>query len=149
MALPLIAGAAAVGAKAMPFISKHLLSLLLGAGYFTSTGLGAAGKWGERGLSREQMRTESKIAGASVEAGKKATAESRARAKEYTEQLLKAKRKERKEVRNLAAMESFTRSQDRQMALILQAVQAMSQPSAAVGRSSGGGGMLGLMRGGV
>lgn len=148
MPVPAIAGGLALGAKAMPFISKHLLSLLIGAGFLGQTALGEYGKSGERKLARAQLGAQAKIAGSSAEAGKLATKESRARAKEYTEGLFKAKREERKGARDVAAMEAFTQSQDRQMALILQAIQAISaQPAGASTAAPAGGGMLGVMRG--
>jgi hypothetical protein len=149
MPAPLAYGAGLAVGKALPFISKHLLTLLIGGGILGGQALGAYGQSGERKLARGQMELESQIATSSAEAGKKATTESRARAKEYTEQLLKAKREERRESRDVAAMESFTQSQDRQMALILQALQAISaRPGGASTQAPAGGGMLGLMRGG-
>jgi len=148
MPAPIAYGAGLAVGKALPFISKHLLSLLIGGGIIGGQALGEIGRSGERKLARGQMELEATLAKSSAEAGKKATAESRARAKEYTEQLLKAKREERRESRDIAAMESFTQSQDRQMALILQAIQAMSaKPMGAGTQAPGGGGMLGLMRG--
>jgi len=62
------------------------------------------------------------------------------------EQLVKEKREERRSFQDMAAMEAFTQSQDRQMALVLQAVQALSARPAQSSAQSGGG-MLGLMRG--
>lgn len=152
MPLPAIAAAAAVkipaALKAL-FASKHFITALLGAGYLTSTAVGAAGQAGERGLAREQMRLQAILGKTSAEATKRGVKESRARTKEYIAALLKAKKEEAKETRELAALQSFTRSQDRQMALVIQAVQTMSQRQMGAATQAPGGGMLGLMRGGL
>lgn len=149
MPAPLAYGAGLAVGKALPFISKHLISILLGGGYLASKGIEEVGRAGERKLTKEQMRLQSLLTESSAEAAKRAAKESRVRAKEYTEQLLKAKREESKQRREEVAMESFVRSQDRQMALVLQAVQALSaRPMGASTQGPGGGGMLGLMRGG-
>lgn len=150
--MPLPAIAAGVGAVATKipaalkafYGSKHFLTALLGAGYLGSTAVGAIGQAGERGLTREQLRIQTLIQGASAEATKMTVKESRANTKKYIDALIKAKREERAETRDLMAMQSFQQSQDRQMALVLQAVQAIGQRQP--GR--GGAGMLGLMRGG-
>ena len=128
--------------------SKHFLTALIGAGYLTSTAVGAAGQAGERGLSREQMRLQAIGGKATAEATKRTVKESRAKTKEYIDALLKAKREESKEAREMAAIQSFTQSQDRQMALVMQAMQAMSQKQMGSSTQAPGGGMLSLMRGG-
>lgn len=110
-------------------------------------GLGEISKFGERGMSREQMRAQIQMQKASAEATKMSVKESRARSKEYMETLLKTKKEERQELRDIESMRSFQQSQDRQIALILQAVQTMGQRQGA-SASAPGGGMLGLMRGG-
>lgn len=148
MPAPLAYGAGVAVGKALPFISKHLLSLLIGGGILGSQVLGEIDRGGERKLSRQRMNLEALLAQTSAEAGKKATAESRKRTEKYTDQLLKLKREERKEARDVAAMESFTASQDRQMTMILQAVQGLSaRPGGASTKAPAGGGMLSLMRG--
>ena len=148
--------AAALGAGAIKipaalkalFASKHFITALLGAGYLTSTGLQAYGQAGERGLAREQLGLQAALGKASAEATKRGVKESRARTKVYIDALLKAKKEEAKEVRETEALRSFTASQDRQMALVIQAVQAMSQRQMGASIQAPGGGMLGLMRGG-
>ena len=60
---------------------------------------------------------------------------------------MKAKREERKEVRELAAMQSFTEGQNRQMTLVIQAIQAMSQRQMGAATQAPGAGVVGLMRG--
>lgn len=126
------------------YASKNFLPALLGAGYLGSQGLTALGQAGERGLTKEQIRLQTLMQKASAEATERSVKESRARAKEYMNTLMKMKKEESRESRDIAAMQSFTESQNRQMALILQAVQAIGQRQP--GR--GGAGMLGVMRGG-
>ncbi len=141
----IIGGAKGLGGLLKAFYgSKHFLTALIGAGYLGSTAVGAYGQAGERGLTREQMRLQGIMGKASAEATKRGVKESRANTKKYIAALLKAQREERRETRDIESMRSFTASQDRQMALVLQAVQAIGQKQP----GTGGGGMLGLMRGG-
>ena len=148
MSPPIAFAAGKAVGTAMPVISKHLIALLIGGGILGGQALGEVERGGERKLSRQRMELEALMAKSSAEAGKTATAESRKRTKEYTEQLLKLKREERREARDVAAMESFTASQDRQMALILQAVQGLSARPAGARTQSPTSGIMGLMRGG-
>jgi len=148
MPAPLAFMAGKAAGTALPWISKHLLTLLIGGGILGSQALGEVERGGERKLSRERMLLEAKLAESSAEAGKKATVESRRRTKEYTDQLLKLKREERAEAMDVAAMQSFSQSQYRQMALLMQAVQAMSARPAGASTQAPGGGMLGILRGG-
>lgn len=129
------------------YASKHFLPALLGAGYLGSTAVGAYGQAGERGLTREQMGLQTLMGKASMKATERAVKESRARTKEYMKTLLKTKKEERKEAREFAALESFTQSQNRQMALIIQAIQALSQRQMGAATQAPGAGMVGLMRG--
>ena len=145
-ALPLLAKLPAY-AKAL-YGSKHFITALLGAGYLGSTAVGAYGQAGERGLTREQMRLQGLMGKASAEATKRTVKESRARTKEYISALLKAKKEDVKERREFAALQSFTQSQDRQMALVIQAMQALSQRQMGATTQAPGAGMVGLMRGG-
>ena len=151
MPLPAMAAAAAVkipaAFKAL-YASKHFLTALLGAGYLGSQGLTAYGQAGERGLAREQIGLQATMGRASAEATKRTVKESRARTKEYVKALLTAKKEDVKERREFAALQSFTQSQDRQMALVIQAIQTMSQRQMGAATQAPGGGMLGLMRGG-
>ena len=149
-AIPALAGAAAKIPAALKALygSKHFLTALLGAGYLGSTAVGAYGQAGERGIAREQIGLQSLMAKASAGATERTVKESRARTKEYIRALLKAKKEEAKETRELAALQSFTQSQDRQMALVIQAIQTMSQRQMGASTQAPEGGMLGLMRGG-
>lgn len=157
MPIPVIAAGAA---KALPLLAKlptalkalyagkHFIPALLGAGYLGSMGVTAYGQAGERGLTREQMRLQTLMGKASTEATERGVRESRARTKEYMKTLLKVKREEKKEAREFMALQSFTESQNRQMALIIQAIQAMSQRQMGAATQAPGAGMVGLMRGG-
>lgn len=151
--MPLPAIAAGVATKIPAALkalygSKHFLTALLGAGYLGSTAVGAYGQAGERGLTREQMRLQTLLAKTSAEATKRGVKESRARTKEYMKTLLKVKKEEKKEAREFAALQSFAQSQDRQMALVIQAIQTMGQRQGGAATQAPGAGMLGLMRGG-
>ena len=123
-----------------------LILLLAAAGGVASMGLGQIGKYGERQLAREQISAEERIGKARTKAEQKLTRESERRSKEYLERLLREKRTERISEREAALMQSFVGSQDRQMALILQAIQGMSQTPYAPQFKQPGGGMVGLMR---
>lgn len=147
LAAGMVAGKGLTALKAL-YGSKHFLTALLGAGYLTSTGVGAYGQAGERGLAREQLKLQGLIGKASAEATKRGVKESRARTKEYIKALLAAKKEDVKERREFAALQSFTQSQDRQMALVIQAIQTMGQRQMGAATQAPGGGMLGLMRGG-
>lgn len=158
--MPIPAIAAGAGAAALPYLlkipkyakmlyqSKNFIPALLGAGYLGSTAVGAVGQAGERGLTQEQMKLQTLMGKASAEATKMSVKESRANTKKYIEAILKTKREERKEARDLQALQSFTQSQDRQMALVIQAIQTMGQRQGGASTAAPGGGMLGLMRGG-
>ena len=111
-------------------------------------GVEALGQAGERGLAKEQIELQRLLGKASAEATKRSVKESRARTKEYVSALLKAKKEESREARDLAALQSFTESQNRQMALVIQAIQALSQRQMGASTAGAGAGMLGLMRGG-
>lgn len=145
-ALPFLAKLPAY-AKAL-YASKHFIPALLGAGYFGSIGVEAVGQAGERGLTREQMKLQTLMGKASAEATERTVKESRARTKEYMETLLKVKKEEKKEAREFMALQSFTESQNRQMALVIQAIQALSQRQMGAATQTPGAGMVGLMRGG-
>ena len=148
------------GAVALPYLMKLLKygakygkaaykskRFVPGLGYGFLGGsmlLGAAGQRGERGLTKEQLKLQTLMQKASAEASEMMVKESRAKTKEYMKTLIKSKKEEAREIRDIEAMRSFTASQDRQVALVLQAVQAIGQRQP--GR--GGAGMLGLMRGG-
>jgi len=129
------------------YASKAFWPTLFGAGYLGSTGAEAYGQAGERGLAREQMGLQAQMGKASAEATERTVKESRARTKEYMKTLLKVKKEERKEAREFAALQSFTESQNRQMALVLQAVQTLSQRQMGAATQSPGAGMVGLMKG--
>jgi len=137
----------AVASKAIPYLGKHFWKWIIPAMLVGQEGLSQYGKAGERGIAREEIALQKLMGEASAEATKKVTKESQKRAKEYTEMLLKEKRRESEAAREQELMSQFQASQDRQMALILQAVQAMSQGAGvSQANTGGGGGMLGLVR---
>lgn len=146
VALPILAKLPAY-AKAL-YGSKHFLTALLGGGYLVGKGAEVYGQAGERGLAREQMGLQAVMGKASAEATKRGVKESRTRTKEYIKALLKAKKEDVKERREFAALQSFTQSQDRQMALVIQAIQTMSQRQMGASTQAPGAGMVGLMKGG-
>ena len=160
MPLPAIAaGAIGVGAAALPHmakIPKYLKAFFASKKFLPALGYGALGvgmlggalgQAGERGLTREQLRIQTLIQKASAEATKMTVKESRANTKKYIAALMKAKREERRETRDIMAMQTFQQSQDRQMALVLQAVQALSRRPMGASTQAPGAGMVGLMRG--
>jgi len=126
-----------------PITLAMLLAALAGT---ASMGLGQIGKYGERQLAREKMSAEERVSKAGAKATQKLTRESEKRTKEYMERLLREKRTERISGRETALMQSFIGSQDRQMALILQAMQGISQTPYAPQMKRPGGGMVGLLR---
>ena len=123
-----------------------LAMLLMSAGGVAGMGLGQIGKYGERGLAREQIAAEERVGKAEQTATLKLTRESEKRSKEYIERLLREQRSERISQRETSLMQSFMGSQDRQMALILQAMQGISQTPYAPQGNQPGGGMVGLLR---
>ena len=127
--------------------SKHLMSILLGGTVLGGTALSEMGKAGERGLSREQIALQKMIAEAQAKAAERGTKESRRSTEKYMEQLLKLKATEKREARESEMLQSFTASQDRQMALVVQALQGMTQRPTGAPREPGGGGMMALTRG--
>jgi len=132
------------GALKALYASKHFWPGAVGGAFLGSTALGEMGKAGERGLSREQIALQKLMSEAQVGAAKKVTEASQKRTEKYMDELMKARKEEKKEAREAVLMQTFSQSQDRQMALVMQAVQAMSQRPSVAGSSSG---MLGVMRG--
>ena len=129
--------------------SKHFWPLLLGGGFLGQTALSETGKAGERGLTREQLQIQKLLAESQAVATRRTVEEAKAQAKEYTAALLKARKEERGQAREENLMETFMASQDRQMALIMQAMQGILQTQRPAYASGGsGGGIVGLMRSG-
>jgi hypothetical protein len=125
--------------------SKHFLSLLIASGFLGQTALSELGKAGERKTARKQIDLQRLLAEGQAEATKTSVLESRKQTKEYMEQLLKMKAVEKREAREAQTLERFTASQDRQMALIMQALQGMSQRPAGAPAEPGVG-MLAMTR---
>lgn len=137
--------APAVSALKALMASKYFWHLLIGGGLLGKETLTQLGKAGERGIAREQIALQQFLGEGQIGATKRATEESRKRAKEYTEMLLKTRREEKGEAREQDLMQMFLASQDRRMAMLMQAIQGLSQTRPRYSASPGGG-MLGLMR---
>lgn len=129
----------------MPLDPISIIGLLAAAGYLGGRGIEFLGQRGEQKLLREQIAAQLKGAKTEAEVTKRLARESEKRAKEYMQSLLREKREERISEREERLMQSFLGSQDRQMALILQAIQGVAQTPYAP-RVSPGGGMMGLLR---
>ena len=147
------AGAIAAGAASLiPLLSKlykskSFLPLLIGGTFLGQEALGQVGKARERGLTREQLQLQRLLGEAQAEATERATKESKAQADKYVKMLTQEKGKERAQAREQRLMEYFISSQDRQMALLMRALQGISQsrPQYRAGRPAAG--MVELMRG--
>ena len=158
------AGAAiAAGAALLPYLkylpkaakaiysSKSFLPALAGTAFLGGDILREFGAAGERGLTREQLALQKLVAEAGQEASKRSLKESREQTKAYMKELAKAKREEAKEAREAALMQSFITSQDRQLAIALQAMQGIAQTSPTLGTAlsqprMGRTGMVNMMR---
>ena len=116
------------GVATKAYKSKHFWPGVVGAGFVGQTGLTELGRAGERKLTKEQMELQNLLGASSAEATKKLTEESKAKTKEYVKALLAAKRDERDKELDRTMMESFMSSQDRQMAMAMQAIQTQNAP---------------------
>jgi len=135
------------GALKALYASKHFWPAAIGGTFLGSEALKQAGAAGERKLSREEIALQKLVSEAAAEATKRTVKESRERTTEYVKEITKARKEEAKQERERLMMESFMASQDRQMALLLQAMQAISQrPAGASTAVPSGSGMLGMMR---
>jgi hypothetical protein len=126
--------------------SKYFWPLLISGGFLGQTALSEVGKAGERGVAREQLRVQELLGTERGKAARRATEEARDKAKEYTKMTMELLKESRKESRESELMQSFLQSQDRQAALLMSAIQAISQRPQYRAAPTGGG-MLGLMRG--
>ena len=155
MPIPAFITAGAAGAKAAGGLSK-LLGLLKAAytsknfwkygltgAYLGQTAIGVGEGMGERGLTREQLALQKLLATSGVAASKMETERAERKSKEYTDLLLKSRAEDRAAEREQNMMAMFQQQQERQMAMILQAMQVASQRPSAAARPAG---TLGLMR---
>jgi hypothetical protein len=129
-----------------PVTIATILGLLYGG---ASLGSEFIGKRGEQKLGMEQIRSQERMATNERKATEKATKASKASAEKYMQTLMREKTKERISDKEAIMLNSFLQSQDRQMALIMQAIQGATQSpytSVSPGPSAG---MTGLMRTGV
>jgi len=132
------------------YASKHFLPAA-GIGAFAgSEVLGQLGAAGDRGTAREQIQLQKAIALMQAEGTKKATKESRKSTKEYLKEVTKIRQQEMQAARESEMLQNFLSSQDRQAAVIMQAMQGLSQTSAPYGGMQPQGrqprGMVSLMR---
>jgi len=136
------------GAGAMKGLtkSKNFVPGLLGGAFLGQTALDQVGKAGDRNLSREELALQKILGINQADVTKRMTEESRKRTKEYTDALLKARKEDKKERRESELMQSYMGSQDRQTAMLMQAIQGVSQAAPQAPRASSGSGMVGLMR---
>lgn len=126
------------------YASKSFLPWALGGAYVGEKAIGIGEGIGERGLTREQLALQKLLAESGIAASKKETVRAEKKSKEYMDMILKVKEEERRDTREAAMLEMFQQNQNRQMAMIMQATQALSQRP-----TISGGGMLGVMRGAI
>jgi hypothetical protein len=129
-----------------PVTIATILGLLYGG---VSLGSDYLNKRGEQKLGMEQIRSQERMATSERKASEKATKKSRASAEEYMQTLLKEKTKERISDKEAIMLNSFLQSQDRQMALIMQAIQGATQSPYTTVKPGSSAGMTGLMRTGA
>ncbi|MGD2065664.1 MAG: hypothetical protein PVI43_00660 [Candidatus Bathyarchaeota archaeon] len=129
-----------------PVTIATILGLLYGG---ASLGSNIIAKRGEQKLGMEQIRSQERMASNERKATEEATKKSRTSAEKYLKTLMEEKTKERISDKESLMLNSFLQSQDRQMALIMQAIQGASQsPYTSVSPGSSAG-MTGLMRTGA
>ena len=145
LALKLGAQGATYGPKILAALKGLTLPQIIGGGFIGSEILNQLGQAGERGLTREQLALQTALTKSSAEAAKRETKESKAATEKYLKALMKAKREEAKEEREAMLMQSFMSSQDRQTAMLLQALQGMTSMSSQTGVSPSSG-MTALLR---
>jgi hypothetical protein len=129
-----------------PVTIATILGLLYGG---ASLGSSFLEKRGEQKLGMEQIRSKERIAANERKASEKATKASKESAEKYIQTLLKEKTKERISDKEALMLNTFLQSQDRQMALIMQAMQGATQSPYTSISPSPSAGMAGLMRTGV
>jgi len=120
------------------------LKYLIPAGFFAHMGVREYGKAGERKLTKAQIDLQEKVAKASAEATKRLVEESRKGKREEKRELLSFVREQGKRETENQMMQSFVDSQNRQMAMLMQAFQAVA--ARPTGAPTGGAGMLDLVR---
>jgi len=126
--------------------SKYFWPLLFGTAYAGSTAFEEIGKAGERRVMKEQLKLEKLFGERKAETTKQLTEEARQRAADYTKLFIEEARRTKEEQRESTIMESLLQSQDRQAALLMQAIQAIAQTAPRYAATPSGG-VLGLMRG--
>lgn len=121
--------------------SKAFWPSVTTGGILGATALGEAGKAGERKMTREQLALQTMIQKAAAEATKKQVDESRMNTDKYIKEMVKVQKANEARAREDALMQSFMESQNRQLALTMQALGGMT-----AGPSNPGAGTFGVMR---
>ena len=116
------------GVATKAYASKNFLPVALGGAMVGQTVLGQLGEASNRKMTKEQIDIQNMMGLSSAEVTKRLTEESRTKTKEYTKALLEAKREEQDKELDRTMMESFMSSQDRQMAMAMQAIQSQNAP---------------------
>lgn len=126
------------GALKWFYKSKAFWPTVVTGGMLGTTAMGEMGRKGERELTKEQLELQRLLGESSAEVTKKLALESKENTKEYIKTLLAAKREERKQEIDRSLMDAFMQSQDRRMAMTMQAIQGQTAPRT--------GGMSGVLR---
>ena len=138
-------------AAVLPILSKmiaspHFWKVLVPTLFAGQTVLSEVGKAGERGVAKKQIDLQRLLGESQITASKRATEESRERAKEYTKLLLEDRKESRKEAKEQELMQMFMEGQNQRMALLMSAIQGISQTKPQYSPMASQGGMVGLMR---
>lgn len=124
-----------------PLTILAALGALAGAGSLATQGIGM---WQGSKTKRKELDLQRYMADLQATTAKRSTEESRANAEKYMEAIMKMKGEEKRESRRQELMQNFMSSQDRQAAMVMQAMQSLNQNKQSV--YSPGGGMVNLMR---
>lgn len=109
----------------------------------TSLGLGAWERGQERGIKREQLRSEVELAKSKLSATKRMTKEAKTRERRYIGELMKERTKVRQSEQEAEMMRMFSESQNQRLMLLLQAMQGLNQSPVS---GAPGAGMVGTLR---
>lgn len=135
MAVAAVASATAKAAKLLnkAMKSKGFWNYLLTAGFLGHEGLSQVSQAGDRGIKREELALQTLLGKSSAEATKREYTESRESSANMLSQLLSLRKEDMGRQRESEMMQSFQSSQDRQMAMLLSAIQGISQATSQSG----------------
>jgi len=134
------------GVKSLGTI-KNLLSVGIPAMFVGSVGLTQLGAMGDRNVAREKLAQDADTSRITADVMRRMTLESRAHTKELTKEQIKLLREQAKNERVSEQMKMFSESQDRQMAMLMSAIQLQAGRPTGAPSQQPGGGMFGVMRG--